>query len=123
MDKLRVPPEFAFVRGIRPTDLPGIAVLEPVVGLFDLPAIADFLVEDSEFVADSVAEGRYLNCCQGLKVTGGKTAESAVAEPRLNLLREYILQVLSQRCKRGAHWLCQAQVYQVIPQMGTQEEL
>jgi hypothetical protein len=37
-------------------DLPRVSVVQPVVGLLDLPAVMDFLVEDAEFVADAVAD-------------------------------------------------------------------
>ena len=38
-------------------DLPRVTVGQPVVGLLDLPAVVDLLVEDAELVADAVADG------------------------------------------------------------------
>ena len=37
-------------------DLPRVSVGQPVVGLLDLPAVVDLLVEDAELVADAVAD-------------------------------------------------------------------
>jgi len=36
-------------------NFPRVAVAQPFVGDFDLPTVADLLVEDAEFVADAVA--------------------------------------------------------------------
>jgi hypothetical protein len=37
-------------------DLPRVSAGQPVVGLLELPAVVDLLVEDPEFVADTVAD-------------------------------------------------------------------
>jgi len=39
----------------RPAQFPGIAVAQPMIGIFDLPAVLDFLVEDAVLIADAVA--------------------------------------------------------------------
>ena len=38
-------------------DLPWVTVRQPVVGLLDLPAIVDLLVEYAELVANAKADG------------------------------------------------------------------
>ena len=43
-----------------PADLPGVAQAQPLVRHLHLPAVPDLLVEDAEFVADAVADGRNL---------------------------------------------------------------
>ena len=55
-----------------PAYLPGIAELEPFVGIFHLPAILDPLIEDAELVADAIADGRHLEGGQGIDVAGGE---------------------------------------------------
>ncbi len=120
---LRLPAEFDFVGEIGAAYLPGVAPSEPVVRLFDLPSISNFLFEYAEFISDSISDGRNSQSCHRFQITGGKTTESTVSEPRLDLLPEYDLQVLSQRCERFADRPFQIQVDQVVFQVRTEEEL
>ena len=39
-------------------DLPWVSVDQPVVGLLDLPAVVDLLIENAELVTDPIAECR-----------------------------------------------------------------
>ena len=41
-------------------DLPWIAEAQPFIGRLDLPTIFNSLVEDAEFVPDTITDGRYL---------------------------------------------------------------
>ena len=66
---------------VRTRDLPGIALLQPLVGDLDLGAVADLLVEDAELVAEAVADRRHLKRRKRVEVAGGKAAEAAVPEP------------------------------------------
>jgi len=60
-------------------DLPWVSVDQPVVGLLDLQAVVDLLIEDAEHVADAVADGRALEGGQRVEVTRSEPAEAAVA--------------------------------------------
>ena len=66
-------------------DLPRVPVDQPVVGLLDLPAVVDLLLEDAELVADAVADRRPLEGGQRVEVARRQPAQAAVAEPRLRL--------------------------------------
>ena len=66
-------------------ELPGVAAPEPVVGLFDLPAVLEGLAEDAELVADAVADGGDAEGGEGVEVAGGQPPEAAVAEAGLGL--------------------------------------
>jgi hypothetical protein len=58
-----------------------------------LPAIADLLVEDPEFVADSVADRRDLKRRERIEVAGREPPEAAAAEARLFFLVEKFLEI------------------------------
>src|SRR5579871_2801720 len=62
-------------RLIQPFDLPRVAALQPVVGPFLLPAVADRLTEDAVFVAQAIAHGRQLHGRHGIEEAGGEAAE------------------------------------------------
>ena len=61
----------------------GIAVAQPLVGLLDLPAVDDLLLEDAELVADAVAQRRHFERGQRIDEAGREAAEAAVAQARL----------------------------------------
>ena len=48
--------ELDFVGDFRTHDFPRIAAAQPRVGRLNLPAVADELAEDTEFVADPVTD-------------------------------------------------------------------
>ena len=77
-------------------DLPGVAVAQPLVGDLRLPAVADLLVEDAELVADAVADGRALQRRQRVEIAGGQPAQAAVAQPRLLLAGQDLIEVLAR---------------------------
>ena len=91
------PPKLHIERDVRAHDLPGVALLQPLVGDFHLPAVADLLVEDAELVADAVADRRHLERRERIQVAGGEPAEPAVAEARLFFQREQRVEVLAER--------------------------
>ena len=55
-----IAPEFDIDGPLGPGDFPGVAETQPLVGLLDLPAVDDLLLEDAELVADAVTDGRDL---------------------------------------------------------------
>ena len=64
---------------------PRIAVLEPAVGIFDLPAVFDPLFEHTVFVADAVTVTGIIEGCEAVEKTRGEPAESSVSESRVGL--------------------------------------
>jgi hypothetical protein len=73
---------------VRTVNQPGASGTQPLVGQFDLPAIADRLREDAELVADAITDGGNLERRQGIEITRGQAPEAAVAQPGLLLLIE-----------------------------------
>ncbi len=55
-------------------DFPGVAELEPLVGLFDLVAVDNLLIEDAEIVAESVADGGETQSGHRVEKAGRQTA-------------------------------------------------
>src|ERR1700681_1338166 len=69
----------------RPLEFPGVAVAQPFVGIFVLPALRDDLAEQAEIVADAVADRRDRQCSHALHEAGRQPAEPTIAESRVRL--------------------------------------
>src|SRR5262245_36466824 len=80
-----------------PWQLPGISVTEPGVGRFDLPSVADGLIEDAVFVSDAVTCRWNLKSRQRIHVACREAAEAPVSEAGLFLGFENVLKVQAQR--------------------------
>ena len=117
------PPKTHLKGDFRSNHFPWIAQSKPVVGAFHLPAVSNLLLEDAEFVADTVANGRDLESCKGIEVAGRQPAQPSITKARLLLLVEEGLDVLALLLGCPSNILVNTQVYQVVLQMGTEEEL
>ena len=85
MVQLDVAAEADGLRVLVARQLPGVAELQPVVVLLDLPAVLDLLLEDAEVVADAVADGGQLQRGQRVHEAGRQPPQAAVAEARIAL--------------------------------------
>ena len=117
------PPNFTCCAHSGPRDLPRVAVAQPLVGALDLPAVDDLLLEDAELVADAVAERRDLERRQRIDEARGEPAEAAVAESRLVLLRQQLIEVEAELGDRLAHLVVDAEVQQVVAEVRSHQEL
>jgi hypothetical protein len=99
-------------------DLPWVSVDQPVVGLLDLPAVVDLLIEDAELIADAVADGRALEGGQRVETARGQPSQTAVAEPRFLLACQHVVEVLPQRRQRLPGRVLDAEVEQVAAPSG-----
>ena len=106
-----------------PRDLPGIAVAQPLVGLFDLPAVDDLLLEDAELVADAVTQRRHLERRQRIDETRREPAETAVAQARLVFVGQQLLEIEPELRHRRARGVVDAEVDEVVAEMRPHEEL
>jgi len=104
-------------------DLPGVALLQPLVGDFHLPAVADLLVEDAELVADAVADGRDFERGERIQIAGRQPTEAAVAQARLLFEREQRVEVLAERAHCFARVPLDTEVDQVVAQLRPDQEL
>ena len=73
---------------LRPFELPGMDLTQPVLGIFDLPAVLEGLPEQPVVVANAVAVGGEAHGRHGVEEAGGETAEAAVAERGIGLVGE-----------------------------------
>ena len=61
------------IRHLRPLELPGVAEIQPGLGLLGLPAVDDCLAEQAMLVADAVTMGGQAQSRHALHETGGQT--------------------------------------------------
>src|SRR5262249_31665545 len=109
-ESLGVAAELHFDRPLGPDDFPGIAESQPFVGLFDLPAVDDLLMEDAELIADAVADRWDLECRERIEEARGESTEAAVAEAGLVFVAQELVEVEADLCDGGAHFLVHAEV-------------
>ena len=89
--------------------LPDIAQTQPAAGDFPLPAVgADDLREDSIVITNAVAHSRVMQCGQGIQEARRQTAQTAVTQARIDLLRRNVLEFMAQLTQRGSRFLHQA---------------
>ena len=106
---------------LRPCQFPGIAVAQPEVGDFLLPAVVYLLVEDAELVADAVADGGYLQGCQRIEITGRQTPEPAVSQAGLLLLLEDLVEAHAQLLRRLPGFIEYAEVQDIVCQVRAEQ--
>src|SRR5580700_2203315 len=75
---------------MRPRNLPGIAVAQPVVGILLLPAIDDGLLKHAVFIAKTVAGCGKLHGGHRVEEARRKAAQTAVAQAGIGFLLEQI---------------------------------
>ena len=103
--------------------LPGPAALEPLIGDLHLPAIADQLVKNAEFVADAVAGGWDFQRGQRLQEAGRQSPQASVAQARLLFDIEDLVDVVDAETAQGfCRFLLDAQHQQVVAQLGPDQK-
>src|SRR6516164_7445661 len=115
---LGVPSKTHVVDDLRAADFPWIAETQPFIRRLDLPTFFNGLFEDSEFVSDTITNGRYFEGSQRIHVTGRQPTKAAVSEPRFFLLFEQSVEVVAEFGYRLPHLICYAEVKQVKCDMG-----
>ncbi len=103
-------------------ELPRIAVDEPVLRRFLLPAAADDLAKETVVVADAVAvrgdrQGRH-----AVHETRGEAAEAAIAERRVGLDLAQVGQIDAEFVERFRHRLRDAEIGQGVEQQAPDQE-
>lgn len=82
------------VEHVQALDLPGVAVVEPVIRLLSLEAVRDGLPEHPVLVPDPVPPGREIQRGHGVQEARGEAAQSAVAEGGVPLLLHQVLKLV-----------------------------
>src|SRR5215510_11076314 len=102
---------------LRADDLPRVALLEPLVGHFVLPAFTNLLIEDAELVADPVADRRHLERGERIQKTSSQPPEAAVAEAWFLFDLSERVKVLAERLQRLTRGCVDAEVHQVVAEL------
>ena len=118
-----VPPNLTSHGPLGPHQFPGIAEAQPFVGLLDLPAVDDLLMENAELVAYAVAHGRHFERRQGIDEACRQAAEAAVAEPGLFFLVQQFLEVQSELGHALLDPVEDAEIDEVVAQVRAHQEL
>jgi len=101
---------------------PGVAEGEPFVGIFLLTAIGDDLPEQSEVVANTVAQCGNAQRCHAFHETGGESAEAAVAERGVRLALAQFVEVDAEIAKRGVEHRQQSHVVEGVGEQAADQE-
>ena len=105
------------------TDLPGIAVGEPLVGCLHLAAVDDLLLKQAVAVAHTVAVAGNALGCHGIQEARGQTAQATVAQSRIGLLVLDDGQVEAHVVERLGDHVAHTKVEQVIVEQAADQKL
>ncbi len=104
-------------------ELPGVAEIQPVLGLLLLPAIDDGLAEQAVFVADAVAVAGDAQGRHAFHEARRQAPQATVAQGRIGLQQADALQVHPQVGEGLAGHLQQPEVAQAVKQQAADKEL
>src|SRR3954467_6956728 len=93
--------EMYVVDHLRALEFPGVTEAQPLVGIFLLPALRDDLAEQTEVVADAVADCGNGKRCHALHEARGQSSQTAVAERRIGLAFPQFRQPNAEIAQRG----------------------
>ncbi len=108
---------------LRSFELPGIAMSQPVLGVFDLPSLVETLLEQAEFVADAVAGAGDPQGCHAVEEAGRKPAQPAIAQRRVGFDLDHPVEIDVEIAQRRAACLDNAQIGQSIAEQPANQEL
>ena len=103
--------------------LPGIAVLQPGIGLLGLVAADDPLAEQAEPVPDAHTHAGNAEIGHGIQKAGGQAAKAAVAQAGIPLAFAQRIQADPQILQALLDDILQLQVDQIVPQEAADQEL
>ena len=104
-------------------ELPRVAEGEPVLRVFELPAVADLLAEQAVVVADAVAVGGDAEAGHALHEAGRQPAQPAIAKRGVGFRLAQPVEVHAEFRQGRAHLAGQAEVGQRIGQQAAEQEL
>ena len=105
------------------TDLPGVAVGEPLVGGLHLAAVDDFLLKQTVAIAHAVAVASDALGCHGIQEARGQTAQATVAQSRIGLLVLDDGQVEAHVVERLGDHVAHAKVEQIVVEQAADQKL
>ena len=105
------------------TDLPGIAMGEPLVGGLDLAAVDDLLLKQAVAVAHAVAVAGNALGCHGIQEACGQTSQATVAQRRIGFLVFDDGQVETHVVECLGDHVAHAKVEQVVVEQAADQKL
>ena len=114
--------EFHFVGHFRLRKFPWIAIPQPFISHFHLFTFFQALFKHAKFITNAVANGRHLQRCHRIKITGGQPSQSAIAKPGFFFLVKQLIKIQPKRYYGFLHFILQAQVDQGVAEVRADEE-
>ena len=102
--------------GIGTREFPRIAVREPILRQFLLPAVLQALLKQAVLIANAVAIGRNAERRHAVHEARSQPAQPAIAERGIGLHQAQAVQIDAQVRQRAPGWLYQAQIRERIEQ-------
>ena len=103
-------------------EFPGALAAQPVLRRLDLAAVIEALLEQAVLVADAVAETRAADGRHGVEITGGETAEAAIAERRIGLVGQNLFHRQAEFVEGRLDMLVQTQIGDRVFEEAADEE-
>ena len=113
--------ELDHLRELGALHLPGVAVAQPVIRVFDLLTVLDVLVEHAVFVAQAVAEHRQAQGGAAVEKTGRQTPKTTVTQAGIRLLGFGVFKFDRKAFDRLTHRSLQIGIEHVIAQRTTDQ--
>src|SRR5262249_45199962 len=98
------------------------AFLLPLVGLLPLEAAHDLLLEHAVLIVNAIAEAGHAESGHGFQKAGSQTSQAAIAQARVRLHFQNILQIDAELRQHSAAGLHQAQVAEIVAQPTAHQE-
>ena len=111
------------VHHFRPFEFPRVAEIQPVFGLFLLPAIDNCLTEQAVLITNAIAMASDTEGRHAFHEARRETTEAAVAERRVGLQQADALQIDAQFGQRFTSDVEQAEVAQAVVEQAADQEL
>ena len=99
---------------LRPHHLPGIAEAQPLVGLLDLPAVDDLLLEDAELVADAVADAGICSVASESMKQAASRPSPPLPRPGSSSCAQQLVEIEPELSDRLACGVVDAEIDQVV---------
>ena len=122
VDMLDIAAEMDVIGHLRPLEFPGVAETQPDVGIFLLPALIDDLAEQSEIVADAVADRGNRQGRHAFHEAGGEPPEAAIAERGVRLALPEVAEPGAEIADRGLEDFQQAHIVERVEEQPADQE-
>src|SRR5210317_2287687 len=103
-------------------DFPGESFAQPGIGLLNLVAVFETLVEHPVLVADAIADDRQRQRGAAVEEAGSETTEAAVAKARVMFAFAHILEIQPDALQGFARLIFNAEIQESVAQQAPHQE-